>query len=557
MPDKKPVVLLILDGLGIDIPNEGNAVTKAKTPVLDSLWPIYPHSSLQASEKYVGLPNGVKGNSEVGHMSLGAGRIIYQEIARIDNAIETGDFFQNPTFLEAVNHAKQHNSRIHFMGVVSDGRVHASQDHLHACLKLCNEQQLASEQVKVHAFTDGRDTAPDSSSRYLAALEAEMESLGIGQIASIVGRYYAMDRDERWERTQMAYDLIVHGQGTAVNDWRSAIEHAYQAGQTDEFVQAYVIQDQSGQPVGHVQDNDAVIFFNYRADRAVQLSKAFETDGFDGWQVQRRNNLFFAGFSNYQKGIPMARAEEDVTEAGDESALVQSLLEEDMKSSQSANFPARQIFPPEQINKSLGKVVAELGMTQLRLAESEKYPHVTYFFNCRHTGAHPGENRIEIPSPRDVATYDLKPEMSTYEIAQQGAAAITSGDYDFILINYALTDMVAHTGNLDASIRAVEIADECTGKLVEAVKQVDGKMLITADHGNIEELINMQTGDPDTEHSLNPVPLIMVSNRELNVELPMGMLADIAPTVLAMLGLEKPEEMTGRNLLESYPELLT
>ncbi|MBN2015329.1 2,3-bisphosphoglycerate-independent phosphoglycerate mutase [Candidatus Dojkabacteria bacterium] len=539
----KPIVLIVLDGLGVAPPNPGNAVTQAKTPNLDNFWFKYPHCFLQASGTNVGLPSGVNGNSEVGHMGLGAGKVIFQEIARIDHEMETGIFYKNPTFTEAAQHVKNSGGKVHLMGLTSPGKVHSSMDHLYACVEFCKKSGLKN--VFIHAFTDGRDVPPKSAEKYLSELEKKTGKSA--KIASVIGRYFAMDRDERWERTQQAYDLIAYGKGTQVGDWKEALDSSYNQGDTDEYVKSYVIA-KDGSPIATVTPGDAVIFFNYRADRAVQLAKAFEEENFSGWQKERIENVFFAGFSNYEKGMVMNRADEDTALPGGESEMVQKLFQEEMQKTDTG-FPAKQIFPPEKVEYSLGRLISDAGLKQLRLTESEKFPHVTYFFNCRTKNPFTGEDRLEIPSPKEVKTYDEKPEMSSYEITDTLLKKIEEGVYDFILVNYASTDMVAHTGKLEASIKASEVVDECLGKIAAAVLAKGGEMLVTADHGNVEELVNLQTGEVDTEHSTNPVPFLYVSNNYETRELTTGILADIAPTVLAALGIQVPQTMTGRDLM--------
>lgn len=544
----KPVVLLILDGLGVDVPNEGNAVTLANTPNLDEYWPKYCHTLLQASEHYVGLPDGVMGNSEVGHMTIGAGRLLKQEITRINDSIRDGDFFENKYLLQVAEHVKKENSRLHLIGLVSDGRVHSSQEHLYALLEFAKRQGFAPENVFVHAFLDGRDTSPKSALSYLDSLQNKINEIGVGRIASLTGRFYAMDRDSRWDRTELAYNMMVKGEGRQFSNYKDAVEDAYNQGETDEFVMPCVIVDESNQPVATIQDNDAVICFNYRADRAMQITMAFEFNEFSDFERLKRENVLYAGFSNYQKGIPMQRAENE-EKSRDEKELVHDLIEEDEENSENHQFPDLQIFPPLHPQETLGEIISKAGLKQLRITESEKYPHATYFFNNRRNDAFPGEDRVEIPSPREVKTYDEKPEMSTYEITERLVQEIESDKYDFIFVNFALTDMVGHTGVLEAGIKAVEVADECLGKIVPKVLEKGGEMIITADHGNIEEMINMQTGEVDTEHSLNSVPLIYVTeNKMMPPEVMMGTLCDLAPTILAMMNLEQPKVMDGRDL---------
>lgn len=536
----KPVIFLVLDGMGIAPDNPGNAVTLAKTPNLNSFWNAFPHGFLQASGSSVGLPTGVVGNSEVGHMGLGAGKVIFQEIARIDHEIETGEFYKNETFHAAVEHVKLNKGKLHLIGLASNGKVHSSMDHLFACLEFCKRSKL--KDVFIHAFTDGRDTSPKAAAEFLGQIEKQK----IGKLASIIGRYYAMDRDERWDRTRLAYEAIVYGKGEPIKNWKEALEKSYKEEITDEFIKPHVFVD-GDEPRAPVTQGDAVIFFNYRADRAVQLAKVFESEQFPHWSLDKLENIFFAGFSNYEKGLPMNRATEDIKEAGGESKMVQELFAKELEKSMSG-FPKKQIFPPEKVQFSTGRLISDAGMKQLRIAESEKYPHVTYFFSCREKSIYPGEDRIEIPSPREVATYDLKPEMSTYEITKTVVEKIQQQAYDFMMVNFANTDMVAHTGKLDASIKAVEVADICMGQIVSAAMQAGGEVLITSDHGNVEELVNLQTGETDTEHSTNPVPCMIATKRFQPVEFPMGLLADIGPTLLSMLGIPQPETMTGRDL---------
>lgn len=544
--NKKPFILAVIDGLGATSPNKGNAVTLAKPKNLIEIWQKYPSTYLYASGKYVGLPDGVMGNSEVGHLSIGAGKVMLQEIARIDHDIQEGNFFKNPTFLEAIEHAQKNNTNFHLMGVTG-GNVHAAVPHLLACLKLLSQEKFPGERVFIHAFTDGRDAPPNSAEKYLKDVEAETKKLGVGRIESIIGRYYAMDRDERWERTKLVYDLITTGAGEKVESYKKALEVSYARNESDEYIKPFVIED-SSHPFTPIKNGDVVLFFNFRADRAVQLSKAFEDKGFNKFPVVAKD-AYFVGFSNYEKGVNMNRAKDDLEDYKKEGEMVKELFKEELQKSDS--FPKRQIFPPEKVKGSLGEILSNSGLKQLRITESEKYPHVTYFFSGREKDAFKGEERIEIPSPRDVATYDKKPEMSAREVTRELVKQIEKGGFDFILVNYALTDMVAHTGSLEASIKAVSVADECIGEVRKAISNVGGEMLVTADHGNIEELVDMQTGEMDTKHSTNPVPITYITNRGFSVrEVPTGMLADIAPTILAALGLPIPQDMTGRNLFE-------
>ncbi|MBD3280832.1 2,3-bisphosphoglycerate-independent phosphoglycerate mutase [Candidatus Dojkabacteria bacterium] len=546
----KPFVLLVIDGLGISDIEEGNAVKSADTPNLKRIWAKYPMTQLQASGLYVGLPDGVMGNSEVGHMSLGAGRILFQELAKINHEIETGEFFKNEVFLDAIEHAKKNDSRLHLMGLLSDGRVHSSLEHLRASLELCRKKGLKGDQVAVHAFTDGRDTSPNSAEEYIEQVEKWMKKYRVGKIASIIGRYYAMDRDERWGRTKLAYDLIVRGKGEIVRKPSDAVKKSYDEDISDEYIKPFVVQRKKEDGPTTVKDGDSLIFFNYRADRAVQLSKAFEYNGQfnNGFDIVDFEDLYFAGFSNYEKGLSMARAAEDLEDYENESDYVAKAFKEEIQKTD--NFPKLQVFPPDKAEHSLGKVIADAGIPQLRLAESEKYPHVTYFFNCRNKEPFEREERIEIDSPKNVKTYDQKPEMSTPEIVQKFKKEVVKKKYGFILINFALTDMVAHTGDLEASVKAVEEADRAMQEVLKSTLEVGGEILVTADHGNIEELINIRTGETDTKHSTNPVPMFLVSNSlSKGGHLPEGILADVAPTVLKRMGIDTPEEMKGRDLL--------
>ncbi|MBN1332074.1 phosphoglycerate mutase (2,3-diphosphoglycerate-independent) [Candidatus Dojkabacteria bacterium] len=546
---KKPFVLLILDGLGLSDIEEGNAVRLAETPNLKKLWTEFPKTQLQASGLYVGLPDGVMGNSEVGHMSLGAGRILFQELAKINHEIESGAFFSNEVFQAAIDHAKTNNSTFHLMGLLSDGQVHSSLDHLKACLEFCKKKGLRGDQVAIHAFTDGRDTSPNSAQNFIKLTNKWCKKFKVGRIVSVIGRYYAMDRDDRWGRTKLAYNLVVYAKGDPVGKAEEAIEKSYKENISDEYLKPFIIIDKKHPEPAVVKDGDALIFFNYRADRALQLAQAFENKGFSKFETKNFENLYFAGFSNYEKGLPMARAAEDLEDYENESAYVAKGFKEEILKTE--NFPEKQVFPPDKAKDSLGRIVAESGIAQLRLSESEKYPHVTYFFNCRNKNPFEREERIEIPSPRDVRTYDEKPEMSTPGIVEKFKAEIAKKKYGFVLVNFALTDMVAHTGNLEASIKAVEAADKGMEEIIKATLEVGGEVLVTADHGNIEELINIRTKEVDTKHSTNPVPAFLVSNN-INGnghDLPEGILADIAPTVLKRMGLDVPNEMKGRDLL--------
>ncbi len=503
-----PTLLLILDGFGIAPGGPGNAVSLAKTPNLDRLFDRYPHTSLACSGRAVGLPDGFMGNSEVGHMNIGAGRIVYQDMTRIDIAIENGEFAANPVLLDLCAKAKAGSGRLHFMGLVSDGGVHSHQNHIHALLALAKAQGV--REVFVHAFLDGRDTSPSSGGGYVRALEAKLNAIGVGRIATITGRYYAMDRDKHFERNEPAYAALASGQGVAVHSATEAIRQAYAAGETDEFVKPRVVVDQANAPIGTIGDGDALFFFNFRADRARQLCRAFFEQDFKEFSRPTVPALSaFATMTRYESGFPMPVA-----------------------------------FGPQSMEGFLGQVASEKGLRQLRIAETEKYAHVTYFLNCGVEEPLPGEERALIPSPRDVATYDLKPQMSAREVTQ--ALLERRGAFDLCVCNLANLDMVGHTGVISAAVAACEVVDECVGRLVDAFLADGGQVFLTADHGNAEEMLDA-TGGPQTAHSTNPVPLLHADpsgGRNLRP----GKLGDIAPTILATLGLDQPAAMTGECL---------
>lgn len=509
----KPVVLIILDGWGIAPPSEGNAVTLAKTPNMSSYLASFPSCQLRASGEWVGLPRGEPGNSEVGHLNIGAGRIVYQDLPRINMSIADGSFLNNQAFSLAFEHAKKSASRVHLMGLVGLGGVHSSLEHLYALLWLCKEHGLNQDQVILHLFTDGRDSPPNVSPLYLSEIEYRIREIGTGKIASIIGRYYAMDRDKRWERVQKAYDLLTLGVGEKASSVLEAVEKAYKQGQTDEFITPRLI-DSAFTPIS---DNDAVIFFNFRSDRSRQLTKAFISPTFDKFERQAHpKNLFFVTMTEYEKDLPV-------------SAIA---------------------FPTFNVEMPLGRIISEKKLQQLHIAETEKYPHVTFFFNGGREDPFPGEKRIMLPSPK-VATYDLKPEMSAYAITDILEQQLVSGIYDFVVVNFANGDMVGHTGVLSATIQAVEVVDRCLGRVVNAaLSNLNGACIITADHGNAEEKVNLQTGEVLTEHTTNPVPFcIVASDLRGQRRLPSGILADITPTILGLMGINPPSSVTGRNLL--------
>ncbi|HIT90687.1 MAG TPA: 2,3-bisphosphoglycerate-independent phosphoglycerate mutase [Candidatus Merdenecus merdavium] len=508
---KKPTVLMILDGYGLNDSMRGNAVNEAKTPVIDGLMANYPFVKGYASGMAVGLPDGQMGNSEVGHLNMGAGRIVYQELTRITKEIQDGDFFKNEAFLQAIQNVKANDSSLHLMGLLSDGGVHSHNSHLYALLKLAKQEGL--EKVYVHCFLDGRDTPPTSGKSYVEELEEKMEEIGVGKIATVSGRYYAMDRDNRWDRVEKAYRAMANGIGEKATKGSAAVQQSYDAGQNDEFVIPTVVVE-NGVPVDVVKNSDSIIFFNFRPDRAREICRAFCDDNFDGFDRGDRMNTTFVCFSEYDVTIPNKEV----------------------------------AFHKVSITNTFGEFLADHNMTQARIAETEKYAHVTFFFNGGVETPNKGEDRILVKSPK-VATYDLQPEMSAYEVTDHLVEAIVSEKYDVIIVNFANPDMVGHTGVEEAAIKAIEAVDQCVGRTVDAIKKVDGQMFICADHGNAEQLIDYKTGEPFTAHTVNPVPFILV-NYDENYKLKEdGCLADIAPTLIEMMGMKQPEEMTGHSLL--------
>ena len=509
---KKPVVLMILDGYGLNDNCEANAVCQGKTPVMDQLMSHCPFVKGNASGLAVGLPDGQMGNSEVGHLNIGAGRIVYQELTRITKSIQDGDFFDNQAFLAAVENCKKHNSSLHLFGLVSDGGVHSHNTHIFGLLELAKRNGL--KQVYVHCFLDGRDTPPSSGKSYVAGLEAKMQELGVGRVASVMGRYYAMDRDKNWDRVKRAYDAIVKGEGSHNTAAAAAIQASYDEGKTDEFVMPTVICGPDT-AAAVVQDHDSVIFFNFRPDRARELTHAFCDDVFEGFDRGGRPDTVFVCFTDYDETIG--------------NKLV--------------------AFVKERIANTLGEYLAANNMTQARIAETEKYAHVTFFFNGGIEKPNKGEERVLVPSPKEVATYDLKPSMSAPGVCDKLVEAVKSGKYDVIIVNFANPDMVGHTGMLKAAIQAIETVDECVGRTIEAIKEVDGVVFICADHGNAEQLVDYETGEPFTAHTTNPVPFILYNADSAYKLREGGCLADIAPTLIELLKLNKPKEMTGKSLL--------
>ena len=508
---KKPTVLLILDGYGERKEKDGNAIALANTPVMDKLKKEFPYVEGQASGLFVGLPDGQMGNSEVGHMNMGAGRIVYQELTRITKAIEDGDFFENKALKEAVEHCKKENTALHFMGLVSSGGVHSHIGHIYGLLELAKRAGL--KKVYLHAFLDGRDTPPDSGKSFLMDVEKKMQELGVGEIATISGRYYAMDRDKNYDRVEKAYRAMVDGTGEKAPSVEEAIDASYAKKVYDEFVLPTVIEKDGA--VHTVSDGDEMIFFNFRPDRAREICHAFCDDEFNFFNRGARKKVFFVCFTDYDPTIPNKRV----------------------------------AFEKEEIHNTLGEVVSNLGKNQLRIAETEKYAHVTFFFNGGKEEPYENEDRILVPSPKEVPTYDLKPEMSCYTVTEKLTEAIRSGKYDLVVANFANPDMVGHTGVLPAAIKAIEVVDECMGKVVDAVESMHGNLFILADHGNADIMIDEKTGEPYTAHTTNPVPFILVSDEKHKLR-EGGCLADVAPTLLELMGIPQPKEMTGKSLLE-------
>ncbi|MDR0519400.1 MAG: 2,3-bisphosphoglycerate-independent phosphoglycerate mutase [Clostridiales Family XIII bacterium] len=529
-------MLMILDGCGCSESEYGNAIKQADTPNLDRLWAERPHARLDASGLAVGLPDGQMGNSEVGHLNIGAGRTVYQALTRITKSIEDGDFFDNPALTKAMGVAKEEGRSLHIMGLVGPGGVHSHQDHIVALVKMAQDSGVSN--IYIHAWLDGRDTPPRSAAGFLAELEASLAELGAGRIVTISGRYYAMDRDNRWERIEKAYDAITVGDGLRAGSVREAIESAYERGENDEFVLPTNIADgaggagcdetsggaacagcdetSGGGAAVTIGRGDAVIFFNFRPDRARALTRALTEPDFDGFERKTKpENLFFVTMTEYDATLSHVHV----------------------------------AYPPEEIKNTLGEYLSGLGLRQLRIAETEKYAHVTFFFNGGVEEPNPNEDRILIPSPK-VATYDLQPEMSAYTVAERVIAEIASGKYDLIVLNFANMDMVGHTGVMEAAIKAAAAVDECIGRIVQAIYEAGGQLLITADHGNSESMMT-EDGSPITAHSTNPVPLILAVGGDDNATLRGGKLSDIAPTLLDLMGIPRPSEMTGQTLLRS------
>ena len=509
---RAPLALIIIDGWGYSAAREGNAIALAATPFYDELCEKYPHTLLEAHGARVGLPAGVMGNSEVGHLNIGAGRVIRMDVSLVDHEIETGAFFRNAVLSDAMDQARDRGKSLHLMGLISDGQVHSSITHLYALLRMVADKKV--ERVFVHCFLDGRDTPPSSAAEYVGAVQRKMAEIGIGEIATVVGRYYAMDRDKRWERTQRAYDLLTKAIGLRATDPITAIHESYERGITDEFVEPVAIVRQDGSPVATIEDGDSVIFFNFRPDRARQLTRALAALGFGEFPTDV-SYLAFVCFTMYD-----------------------------------ATFDLPVAFPPRAHHHVLAEVWANVGVENLRLAETEKYAHVTYFFNGGVEKEHACEKRLLVPSPK-VATYDLLPEMSAFKVTDKVLRAIDERETDVLVINFANPDMVGHTGKLDKTIEACQYVDTCLGWITKRMHRARGVTLITADHGNAEQMIDPTTGSPHTAHTINPVPFHLIDEESIGLKLRSGgALEDIAPTLLALLGTDKPTEMTGRDLRE-------
>lgn len=513
----RPVVLIVMDGYGCNPRQDGNACAAAVRPVILDAWQHCPRTKLRASGLAVGLPDGQMGNSEVGHLNLGAGKVVFQVFTKISRSIEDGSFFQNEILVDAMRHVKERQSQLHIVGLIGSGGVHAYPTHLYAVMETARRQGV--EHVFIHAITDGRDTPPQSGLDAIKEVEKEIDRIHLGRIATVSGRYYAMDRDRRWDRTSRAYAAMVQGTGPEADSAESAVSSSYREGVTDEFILPTVIQGNDGSPVATVNAGDAIVFFNFRTDRPRQLVRAFTQPDFGEFdRGPKVEDLFFVTMTEYEKGLPVHVA-----------------------------------FDTGDVSMPLARVLSERGLKQLHAAETEKYAHVTFFFNGGREEPFPGEDRILIPSPREVGTYDRKPEMSAPEVAEKTAAAIDSGIYDFVLVNFANADMVGHTGVMEAAIKAVETVDRCVGQVVDAAIRQDGVVLVTADHGNAEQMIDYESGGPYTAHTVYfPVPLMLISGRHKESEVKLrrdSALADVAPTILDLMGIPQPPDMEGQSLL--------
>jgi 2,3-bisphosphoglycerate-independent phosphoglycerate mutase len=504
MSPPRPVVLIILDGWGLAPEGPGNAVALAKTPNISRYWSVYPHTQLEASGEAVGLPKGEQGNSETGHLNLGAGKIVYQDLPRISRSIADGSFYEIAAFKAAANHVKKNQSSLHLMGLIGAGGVHSSMNHLFALLQLAKKEGL--QRVFLHLFTDGRDSPPSSAQTYIDQTTQELQKVGLGKIASLCGRYYAMDRDHRWERTQKAYEVLVQGLGNKFSSPSEAIEKSYQNGITDEFIEPTILLDENQRPIGLINDHDAIIFFNFRIDRPRQLTRAFVLPNFETLVIKKE------AFDPYAEkyGLRLYEVPKGTT-TFKRTRVLNDLFFVTMAEYEK-RLPVQVAFPPEVVKMPIARILTERNLRQFHLAETEKERFITYYFNGQREDPFSGEDRIEIPSP-EVATYDQKPEMSAYEVTEELLKRVKTNIYDFIVVNYANPDMVGHTGVLEAGIKACEATDECVGGVVSTIVNLGGVAIITADHGNVEEMINLKTGEVDTEHSTNPVPFIVIDQR--------------------------------------------
>lgn len=550
----KFVLLTVLDGWGIEPPGPGNAISQAVTPNMNRFTAMYPHTQLGASGESVGLPRGEDGNTETGHLNLGAGRIVYQDLQRINMSIADGTFFQNQVLIGAIDHARSFGSSLHYIGLLGAGGVHSNIEHLYALIELAKKHEF--NKVFLHLFTDGRDSPPTSAKIYIAQIRESIAREGVGTIATIMGRYWAMDRDMRWDRTQRAYECLTKGAGHLVKTPEEAIDASYAEGKTDEFIEPSVISDANGQPLSLIKANDSVVFFNFRIDRPRQLSRAFVYKDFSKANVVAEFDPYAV---KYHKTHIIPQAPVGIQEPFARGPRLENLYFVTMTEygKPIVEAGAKVAFPPEVVKIPLGRVISEAGYKQLRVAESEKERFVTFYFNGQQELAFEGEDRLIVPSPK-VATYDLKPEMSARELTEGVLARLKDfPDYKFILVNFANPDMVAHTGSIGATAKACEVVDECLGKLADWVLAYGGFMIVTADHGNAEEMIDSHTGEIETEHSANPVPFIAISKELMGKPeiLTAGILADVAPTILKVLRLEVPSSMTGHYLIDSLVHL--
>ncbi|MDA0745145.1 MAG: 2,3-bisphosphoglycerate-independent phosphoglycerate mutase [bacterium] len=518
MPGKRFVALIILDGWGLNPREDHNAVALAQTPTMDRIWSSYPHTTLNTSGRYVGLPNGLMGNSEVGHLNLGAGRVVMQAMTQIDDRVNDGSLLQNKALIASMDRVVGTNRNLHLMGLVSDGGVHSWPSHYAGLLKMAAARGLTPEQVFIHVLLDGRDTPPQSGIRHTEALLDMCKAAGVGCVATLCGRYYAMDRDKRWDRTRIAYDCFTLGEGTVETDPLQAIRNAYDRGETDEFVKPIVLVDDNETPLATIQNEDSLLCFNFRGDRPRQITRAFVQPDFDGFERTVVPDVHYTCLTRYEEGLP-----------------VQGIA-----------------YPPDVLQQNMphvcGEVLSNAGLKQLRIAETEKYAHVTFFFNGQQEAPFKGEERAMVPSPQDVATYDLKPEMSAPEITQKFTEAIRARTFDAAICNFANADMVGHTGVLEAAIQAVTTVDRCLEQVLEAIDEVGGAAIVTADHGNAEQMLYYDTGEPHTAHTTHPVPCVLVDPSFTGQLRESGALCDISPTLLGLLGVPQPQEMTGKDL---------